>query len=325
MTVADPPPSSNPPVKYHPDDYRMSIGEHLEELRWRLVLSLIGLAIAVLVCMGLGEHVIVWFCAPLVRGMQRHDLPPQLHYTGLSDLFMTYLKVTFICAAAISGPWMIYQIWLFVAAGLYPNERQLITRYIPLSIALFLGGLVFVYVLVLPLSIDFFLDFSDAIPLPASVVSAKLATTQPLPAYPELAGDPIGPKEGSYWFNTSESRLKSFLGGKTRVIPFGPENLASPMLLVDDYIDLATTFMLVFGVSFQLPLVILALVSVGIVEIDWLREKRRIVYLILTILAAVIAPGDIVTSMMSLLLPLIILYEFGILLARWSLRRTAKT
>jgi len=299
----------------------MSIGEHLEELRWRLILSLIGLGIAVVVCMGLGEHVIVWFCTPLIRGMQRHDLTPQLHYTGLSDLFMTYLRVTFITAAAIAGPWMIYQIWLFVAAGLYPHERQLITKYIPLSISLFLGGLVFVYLLVLPLSVDFFLDFSDAIPLPTSSVSASVATTQPLGMMTELPGDPISPKEGSYWFNTSEKRCKAFLGGKTRVIPFGPENLASPMLMVDEYIDLASTFMLVFGVSFQLPLVILALVSVGIVEIDWLREKRRIVYLILTIVAAVIAPGDIVTSMMSLLLPLILLYEMGILLARWSLKK----
>ena len=90
---------------------------------------------------------------------------------------------------------------------------------------------------------------------------------------------------------------------------------------MDDYIDLATMFMLVFGISFQLPLVILALVSVGIVQIDWLREKRRIVYLILTIIAAVIAPGDIVTSMLSLLFPLIILYELGILLAQWSLHK----
>jgi len=322
MTVADRPPSK-PSRKSHPDDYRMSIGEHLEELRWRLILSLIGLGVAVLICMGLGEHVIVWFCTPLVRGMQRHDLTPQLHYTGLSDLFMTYLKVTFISAAAIAGPWMIYQIWLFVAAGLYPHERDMITRYIPLSIALFLGGLVFVYFIVLPLSVDFFLDFSDAIPLPASAISATVATTAPAPSIKEFPGDPANPQDGSEWFNTKESRLKAFLGGKTRIVPFGPENLASPMLLVDDYIDLATMFMLVFGVSFQLPLVILALVSVGIVEITWLRERRRIVYLILTIVAAVIAPGDIVTSMLSLLAPLIILYELGILLASWSARRTA--
>jgi sec-independent protein translocase protein TatC len=323
MTVADRPPISKPSVKHDPDEYRMSIGEHLEELRWRLILSLIGLAIAVAVCMGLGEQVIVWFCAPLIRGMQKHGLTPQLHYTGLSDLFMTYLQVTFISAAAIAGPWMIYQIWLFVASGLYPHERKLITRYIPLSISLFIAGLVFVYVLVLPLSVDFFLDFSDAIPLPASAVSAKIATTGPAPSLTELAGDPTGPKEGAVWFNTSESRLKGFLGGKTRVLPFGPENLAAPMLKLDDYIDLATTFMLVFGVSFQLPLVILALVSIGIVEIDWLKEKRRIVYLILTVVAAVIAPGDIVTSMMSLLVPLIILYEMGILLAGWNKKRAA--
>ncbi len=301
----------------------MSIGEHLEELRWRLILSLIGLTIAILICMGLGEHIIVWFCAPLVSGMQRHDLPPQLHYTGLSDLFMTYLRVTFICAACISGPWMIYQIWLFVAAGLYEHERQMITRYIPLSIGLFLGGLIFVYTLVLPLSVDFFLDFSDGIPLPSSATSASIATTQPTSTLSELIGDPRTPLEGSVWYNTSEHRLKAFFGGKVRVLTFGPENLASPTLLIDDYIDLATTFMLVFGISFQLPLVILALVSVGIIEIEFLQKQRRVVYLVLSILASVIAPGDIVTSMLSLLIPLIILYELGIWLAKWSTRRTA--
>ena len=306
-----------------PASFRMSIGEHLEELRWRLILSLIGLAVAVLVCMGLGERVIVWFCAPLIRGMQQHDLPPQLHYTGLSDLFMLYLKVTFICAAGIAGPWVIYQLWLFVAAGLYPKERKMITRYIPLSIGLFIAGIVFVYTLVLPLSVDFFLTFSDAIPLPSMATSARVATTQPLPKIGEIPGDPTTPAEGDLWFNTVDGRLKFFFNHKTRVITFGPENLASPTLLVDDYIDLATTFMLVFGISFQLPLVILALVSVGIVEVEFLRKQRRTVYFVLTIASAVIAPGDIVTSMMSLLLPLIILYEMGIGLAVWSGRKHA--
>ncbi|MBV8780860.1 MAG: twin-arginine translocase subunit TatC [Phycisphaerae bacterium] len=326
MTVADRPHSASnfrPPPLEDPAAFRMSIGEHLEELRWRLILSLIGLGVAVLVCMGLGERVIVWFCAPLIRGMMQHDLPPQLHYTGLSDLFMLYLKVTFICAACISGPWTIYQLWLFVAAGLYPAERKMVTRYIPLSIMLFLTGLVFVYMIVLPLSVTFFLDFSDAIPLPAMATSAKIATTQPLPKIMEVSGDPLVPQEGDLWFNTAESRLKFFFNNKTRVITFGPENLASPTLMVDEYIDLATTFMLVFGVSFQLPLVILALVSVGLVEIDFLRKKRRLVYFVLTIIAAVIAPGDIVTSMMALLVPLILLYEMGIWLAMWSGRKRA--
>ena len=129
---------------------------------------------------------------------------------------------------------MVYQIWQFVAAGLYPHERKYITKYVPLSIALLIAGMIFVYFIVLPLSVDFFLDFSDAIPLPASSVSAKVDTTQPAAAIKELPGDPSKPQEGAVWFNTSESRMKGFLGGKTRVIPFGPENLASPMLLVDE-------------------------------------------------------------------------------------------
>ncbi len=327
MTVADPPPQEQ--TEFDPDEYRMSIGEHLEELRWRIILSLIGMVIAIFGCMAIGERVIEWFCIPLTRELLKHRLNPQVVYTGLSEPFMTYLKVVLIVAASVSAPWMLYQLWQFVAAGLYPKERKMITRYIPLSITLLLTGFVFVYVLVLPLSIDFFLEFSSAIPLPASVgTSPKIATTQPLTQITTLGGDPVSSHNGELWYNEVEGRLKIRLKNgdrdETRILAFNAENLASPMITLGDYIDLAITFMLTFGVSFQLPLVLMALVGVGLVDVDFLKQKRRIVYFVLTIVAAVMAPGDIVTSMMALLVPLVILYEFGIWLAQWSARRKAR-
>ena len=73
---------------------------------------------------------------------------------------MTYLKVALICAAAIASPWLLYQLWQFVASGLYPKERKYVTKYLPLSITLLITGMLFLYFIVLPLMMTFFLEFN---------------------------------------------------------------------------------------------------------------------------------------------------------------------
>jgi Sec-independent protein secretion pathway component TatC len=200
---------------------------------------------------------------------------------------------------------------------LYPNERKTVTKYIPLSIVLMLAGVLFVYFLVLPLTVDFFLTFTSGIPLPGGsanvIVESKLT-----PAFPLLDGDPANPPDGAMWYNKIQQRLKIRLLGETRLITFGPENLLNPQITLDDYIGFVLTFMLVFAVSFQLPLVLLALVRIGIVDIEFLKKQRKIVYFVMAIVAAVIAPGDVVTSMLALLIPMLFLYEFGIWLAQWG-------
>ena len=209
---------------------------------------------------------------------------------------MTYLKITLISAGAIAGPWIIYQLWLFVASGLYPHERKLITKYIPLSVGLFIGGVGFcLRVLVLPLSIKFFIEFSGNLPLPHGFDPTTVPDIVHF-SVPVLDGDPqpehMAP--GIMWINAREARLKAFVpdlqgkpgAGKVRVIPFGPENLLAPMLTLSDYIDLALTFMVTFGVAFQLPLVLLAVVSVGIVDVAFLRKKRKMIYFAMTVASA---------------------------------------
>src|SRR5579884_2561812 len=146
MTTASATPpttKSNKREHFDPDEFRMTIGEHLEELRWRLILGLIGLFVAVVVCMTFGERMIEVFCAPLVRGLLSHHINPQLVINGLTEGFMTYLQISMICAGVLAGPWILYQLWLFVAAGLYPDERKTVTRYIPLSVALLILGVLF--------------------------------------------------------------------------------------------------------------------------------------------------------------------------------------
>jgi sec-independent protein translocase protein TatC len=316
MTTVDAPPQELK-QEFDPDEFRMTIGEHLEELRKRLIYGIVGLIVALIGCMVYCERMLALLCWPLFRGLQKHHINPQLVTNGLTEGFMTYLQVSIICGLIIAGPWIIYQLWLFIAAGLYLNERKTVTKYIPLSIALMLIGVLFVYVLVLPLTVDFFLTFTSGIPLPGPSHGVML-DTKVLPTFPLLDGDPANPPDGAIWYNKPQDRLKFRLLGETRLITYGPENLLNPQITLDDYISFVLTFMLVFAVAFQLPLVLLALVRIGIVEIDFLRKQRKIVYFIMAIVAAVIAPGDVVTSMLALLIPMLFLYEFGIWLAQWG-------
>lgn len=327
MTTATVPPPRKKHKAFDPDEFRMTIGEHLEELRWRLILGLIGLFVALIACMTFSERMVTIFCAPLIRGLARHKLTPELHYIGLTEGFMTYLQIAIICGFVIAGPWILYQLWLFVAAGLYPHERKTITKYIPLSVTLLIAGVLFVYFAVLPLTIDFFLTFSSGLPLPPGFNQTPIikVTDKSLPLkFPVFDGDPANPPDGAAWFNAAQSRLKIKVRDAVRILQFGSENLITPTLSLADYINLVLMFMLVFALAFQLPLVQLALVRVGLVEISFLRKQRRLVWFIMAAVAAVIAPGDVVTSMLALLVPLLFLYEFGIWLAAWGEKQRQK-
>jgi sec-independent protein translocase protein TatC len=321
MTTAAPEPPTKPKPGFDPDEYRMTMGEHLEELRHRLIIALIGMAVAAGGCLCFGQHVMDIFCWPLIKELKKQNLSTALYYTELGQPFMVYIKVSLVCAAVIAGPWMLYQIWQFVAAGLYPHERKYITKYVPLSIGLLIAGFLFVYFIVLPWTINFFLIFGDSISLPRDAPSHVASTlpSGPMPIAPLLDGDPPHPAPGQFWFNLPEGRLKFFLNqGDVRVIPFGPSNLLSPHITLSEYIDLVLGTLLTFGLCFQLPLVVLTLTKIGIVQVAQLRAFRRYVYFVLAIVAACMTPGDVVTAMLALMAPLVLLYELGILLSAWG-------
>jgi sec-independent protein translocase protein TatC len=309
---------------FDPDDYRMTIGEHLEELRRRLILALVGLVAAFAICLTFGKQVMTTFCAPLLRVLSENEINPQVYFTGVGDPFLVYIKVSLISAAAIAAPWIVWQFWLFIAAGLYPHERKVITRYVPLSIALLLGGMAFVYTLVLPWTLQFFLIFSQTIPMPDVLVrSPTTLSTVPMEQrvqIPEIAGDPADPLPHELWFDSVSQRYKTYVNGRVRAMQLLPESLAAPMITLPDYVSLVLAMLITFALAFQMPLVVLALERVGIVEVQQLREMRRYVYFAMVVAAAIITPGDVITATVALIFPLIGLYELGIVLARWRRR-----
>ncbi|MEM8876120.1 MAG: twin-arginine translocase subunit TatC [Planctomycetota bacterium] len=302
---------------FDPDDFRMPVGEHLEELRSRLIKVLIGVVIATGVCLFFcRDYVLPAFCRPLILTQLEAGVSPQTYFNTLPGPFTIFLKVSIICGIVLASPWVIWHFWQFVAAGLYPNERRAVTKYIPLSIFLTFLGVALAYFFVLPITLQFFLSFGLSIPLPGYEASstAPLAEGVVLPQVALVTADPVDPAAGSQWFNTTESRLKIFDGKTTHVQQFAPTSLASPLIELPAYINLAMVMIAVFGAAFQLPLVVLGVVAAGIVEPRDLRENRKYVIFGLAALAAIVTPADVL-SMALLAAPLVLLYELGILLA----------
>ena len=308
---------------WNPDVYRMSVGDHLEELRSRLFKALIGGGLAFVVCLLFVKDVVLPIVAgPLIEALLAQDLPPQMFFTDVTDPFFVYLQVSTIGAIVIGSPWILWQAWQFVAAGLYGYERKAVTRYLPLSIMLFFGGVAFVYWLVLPWTLSFFLGFSITIPLPEVASSKVVATTaDQVATVPAIAGDPAEPVPYQWWYDTTTQRLKMRLAGQTRVIPFGSQNLTTPIITLPQYVDLVLNLLLTFAGSFQLPLVIMALIRIRVVTADLLKKQRRYVYFILVVLATMLTPGDLITASIALVVPLGLLFEFGIWLGEYELRR----
>jgi sec-independent protein translocase protein TatC len=319
-------PSTNGKRHFDPEEYRMSIGDHLEELRHRLVLGLAGFVVACIICFIFGEPLTRWFIRPFIDACDRNNINPQMYTREVAESFMTYIKIVMVCAATIAGPWLLYQVWQFVAAGLYPNERKYVTKYLPLSITLLIAGMTFLYLYVLPLMIEFFLAFGlgRTFPLKHRLPVPEGAATQPAMQLPIYAQAPKDPVPGSLWIDAETGLVKICpKAGTVRVLPYGTDSLVSPQITLADYIDMVIGLLISFGLAFQMPLVVLALHKIGIMDIPTLKKFRRFVYFGMSIVAACIVP-DVATGMVALLVPLILLYELGILLAIWSDKKAAK-
>jgi sec-independent protein translocase protein TatC len=317
-----PNPSSNP------EDFRMTIGEHLEDLRRRLFHALFGFALACAFTFLFGRQVTAIFCRPLLHELQRHNLPENIYTTELTEGFMTYIQISLISAGAIAAPWMVYQIWKFVAAGLYPKERKYVTKYVPVSLGLLVVGMLFLYFVVLPMILNFFLMFTLGYPTSMSKTT-YIGPTLPM-NIPLLAGDPATMKPGDMWIDTIQGRIKIDVTDadghdQVRILPFSTEGQIQPWFTLSAYIDLVMQLLLIFGLAFQLPLVVMALVRFGIVEVATLRYYRRHVWLGLIVLAAVVVPGDVVTAMVALFVPMIGLFELGMVLAEWNKNSAAES
>jgi sec-independent protein translocase protein TatC len=137
----------------------MSLEEHLEELRRRLIYALAGLVLGTIICMIFGTFLVKYLQRPydeLMPGRPLVVLAP-------ADAFVGYMKVSLIAGLVLSSPWVFYQLWMFVSAGLYAHEKRYVRAAVPFSTVLFITGALFFFYVVAPITLQFFLRFGDII------------------------------------------------------------------------------------------------------------------------------------------------------------------
>jgi sec-independent protein translocase protein TatC len=317
-----------------PDDARMSFGDHLEELRRRLLYALAGLAAAFIVCYWVGDRIIETLSAPYYLAMR--DLgfdEPRMVQLNPIEPFMEYFKICLEFGLVLAAPWVLYQLWLFVAAGLYPHERRVVKRFARWSIVLFLVGASFMVFFVLFGLMKFLINFGTWYPIPApdnplyrwlhpADVRRDAPTSQPAapPLHvPVLSEDPAHPSSGDVWINRDSRRLIVSYDGQTYFAPLqkaGNRQFVQPLLSISQYLDFVVNLALAFGLGFQIPIVVVLVVLLGIVEARQIAQARRYVILAIVVLSAFITPTPDVATMLLLAVPMQLLFEAGLAIAR---------
>ena len=141
----------------HNDDQEGGFFSHLAELRKRLIRSFIFLIIFFIFCYVFAENLYGFLVEPFAKAVKDDGSNRRLIFTALQETFLTYLKVSFFAAFFVTCPFILTQIWKFIAPGLYKHEKTAILPYLILTpILFFLGGML-VYYLIMPLAIKFFL------------------------------------------------------------------------------------------------------------------------------------------------------------------------
>jgi len=320
----------------------MSFGGHLEDLRRRLIFALLGAVVGVIICLFYANNIIDFLYRPYLLALHQAGYPPHLTYAKPAGSIIMYFMTAFKAGFVLSSPWIFFQFWLFIAAGLFHRERVIVYRYIGPSILLFLAGIVFFFLFVLPIMLKIFLEFNQQIPIPSLAPTSYdsflygPAATQPAVSHlptgdqspllniPIVKSDPtqFDPNQVSVWYNAAAGQLRMHVGGRTLDLQAQPSaGLFSPIPMMDDYMNFVTVMCLVFGFSFELPMVMMILAQLRIVSPGQFAKHWRIVLLVLAIIAAILAPTPDLLTFSSIFVPLLALYALGLLLALLVVRK----
>jgi len=326
-----PPDNENDPLA----DSRMSFGEHLDDLRSRLIKAIYGLLVGFIICLYFGGEIFSFLAQPLIIALKWSGQPPQLYAGTLPESFITYIKVALISGLFISCPWVFYQLWVFIAAGLYPREKKYVHRLIPFSAILFiLGGAFFIFI-VAPISCSFFIRFTSNYPMP-NVQSNPVfkwllpAITGKEESKDESPDEELFPvenvmlallddwvAEGSLTEEKAEEYRQKILNAKEEE----EESFVQPWFTLSKYISLIMVLALAFGIAFQMPLVVFFLGRMQFVQLATFKANRKFVIFGLVIVSALMTPPDVI-SQIALVIPMYLLYELGILMVWiWPAKR----
>jgi len=235
------------------EDYKMSLTDHLVELRKRLVRCVIILFIGFGACYYYKDFIFDIVTRPLVHVLPKNSY---LIYTGLTEAFFVYMKLAFFASLIITCPFIIYQIWKFISPALHSTEKKYVLPFVLFSTLLFISGVLFGYFIALPPAFEFFVSFNN--------------------------------------------------------------RYLQSMISFSDYISLFVTFLLGFGLSFELPVFIFFLAKLGIVNAQMLSKQRKYAILVIFIVAAILTPSPDALSQILMAIPLMFLYELSIFISKFA-------
>jgi sec-independent protein translocase protein TatC len=236
----------------------MTLHEHLRELKVRLSISVIIMLVAIAVSYLYADKIFGILIEPLSQALKAENISRKLIYTGLAEAFVTKVRIAVFTGITLTLPIIAWQLYRFLAPGLFRREKRAFIPYLIFSPLLFFAGAFLVYYYVMPLAWKFFLSFE-----------ADLSTSLPV---------------------VLEARIS-------------------------EYISITISLIIAFGITFQLPLILILLVQIGFIEVSKLIAFRRYAIVLIFLLAAILTPPDVL-SQVVLAVPLILLYEISILICK---------
>lgn len=325
-----------------PHDQTMPLGDHIEELRSRLVKMLIGVVVALVIAVIYGFEIVGWLAKPLLHVQEMLGVSsPPIQTDPTAGFTSVYMPVLLIAALILAAPWIIWQAWQFIVVGLYEHEKKAVHILAPFSTVMTFLGVAFTYYILLPVSLAFFINFVTFYPEvdlsedPPIVMQWALGpyvtdnvyklpegrefSTKPM-QIPIMQSRPEKPTEGDLWINAKRGRVELFFDNKISVIAQRSTKLITPLPAMNEYVRFAAIMMLGIVAAFQLPVVMLVLGWTGLFDPRGIASLRKYAVFGSCVLGAVLTPSD-PFSMLVLAIPLYLLFEFGLLLMKLSFKK----
>jgi sec-independent protein translocase protein TatC len=298
----------------------MSFGDHLDELRRRLLLALAAPVPLFIIIFFFSDTLISWLLLPVHAVLRSHELPTTLQALSPPEVLMMQLKLSAITAVVLSAPWVFWQLWKFVSPGLYRHEQRFVYFLLPGSVILTVAGFALLYFVMLPLMLHVLVMFGTDVKIGSGLEEAVAEVIAEADGVAVVTRAPAKPQPGDVWLLVPGQRLYAAVaddegGVRTVFVPRSPQGRIEQSFRLSFVINFTLVLMLGIVIAFQMPLVIALLGWLGLVTPEWLASRRQYALAVCGVVSAVITPADAV-SMVLMLVPLYGLYELGILLLR---------